>query len=155
MEQKTKIFAEDGKQEIIVTREFDLPLESLFEAYIDPEILAQWMGLKIIKLENKNYGSFEFEAIRNGNIVFKANGTIHKIIENQQIIRTFEMDNSSVGVRLEFLDFESITKDTSKLTMQMIYQSEKHRAAQLRLPFASGLNMAHDRLQELLTLKKK
>jgi hypothetical protein len=33
MEQKTKIKAEDGKQELIVTREFDLPLELLFKAY--------------------------------------------------------------------------------------------------------------------------
>jgi uncharacterized protein YndB with AHSA1/START domain len=150
MEQQTKINAEDGKQEIIITREFDLPLALLFQAYIQQEILEQWMGLKVIKLENRNHGSFEFETIREGKVVFKANGTIHQIITNQQIIRTFEMNNSLVGVRLEFLDFESITDKTSKLTMQMIYKSEKHRAEQLKLPFANGLNMAHNRLQELL-----
>jgi uncharacterized protein YndB with AHSA1/START domain len=154
MEQKTKIVAEDGKQDIIVTREFNLPLELLFQAYIEPDILEQWMGLKVIKLENKNHGSFEFETMREGRVVFKANGTIHQITTNQQIIRTFEMANSLVGVRLEFLDFERITDKTSKLTMQMIYQSEKHRAEQLKLPFANGLNMAHDRLQEILTIKK-
>ena len=32
MEQKTKINAEDGKQELVITREFDLPLELLFKA---------------------------------------------------------------------------------------------------------------------------
>jgi hypothetical protein len=56
-----------------------------------------------------------------------------------------------IGVQLEFLDFEKITDDTSKLTMQIIYKSEKHRAEQLKLPFANGLNMAHNRLQEILT----
>ena len=30
MEQKTKISAVDGKQELMITREFDLPLELLF-----------------------------------------------------------------------------------------------------------------------------
>jgi uncharacterized protein YndB with AHSA1/START domain len=150
MEQKTKIVTQDGNQEIIITRAFDLPLELLFQAYIEPEILEQWMSLKVIKLENRNHGSFEFETMREGKVVFKANGTIHQIIPNQKIIRTFEMDNLLVGVRLEFLDFESITDKTSKLTMQMIYQSEKHRAAQLKLPFSNGLNMAHDRLQDLL-----
>jgi len=30
MERKTKIDAEDGKQDIVITREFDLPLELLF-----------------------------------------------------------------------------------------------------------------------------
>ena len=29
MELKTKIHAEDGKQELVITREFDLPLESI------------------------------------------------------------------------------------------------------------------------------
>jgi uncharacterized protein YndB with AHSA1/START domain len=153
MERKTKINAEDGKQDITVTREFDLPLELLFKAYTEPTLLEQWMGLTVLKLENKNHGSFEFETIREGKVVFTANGTIHQLIPNKTIIRTFEMNNLLAGVRLEFLEFESITTDTSKLTMQMIYQSEQHRAEQLKLPFANGLNMAHSRLQEILTIK--
>jgi hypothetical protein len=54
MEQKTKVNAEDGKQEILITREFDLPLELLFNAYIEPKIVKQWMGTKVLKLESKN-----------------------------------------------------------------------------------------------------
>jgi uncharacterized protein YndB with AHSA1/START domain len=57
MELKTKINAEDGKQEIMVTREFDLPLELLFRAYVEPAIVEQWMGTKVLKLENKKHGS--------------------------------------------------------------------------------------------------
>jgi uncharacterized protein YndB with AHSA1/START domain len=150
MEQKTQIIAEEGKQDIVVTREFNLPVELLFKAHTETELLQEWMGLTVLKLENKNHGSFEFETIREGKVVFSANGTIHQIVPNQKIIRTFEMNYLLAGVRLEFLDFEPITTDTSKLTMQMIYQSETQRAEQLKLPFAFGLNMAHDRLQELL-----
>jgi len=154
MEQKTKINAEEGKQELTITREFDLPLELLFKAYTEPELVAQWMGTRVIKLENKNHGSYQFETLHNGNIAFKANGTIHKVIPNQNIVRTFEMENSPVGIGLEFLTFEQLTDSTSKLTMQIIYKSEKHRAEQLKLPFAYGLNMAHNRLQEILNNKK-
>jgi uncharacterized protein YndB with AHSA1/START domain len=150
MEQKTKINAEEGKQELIITREFDLPVELLFKAYSATELVAQWMGTKVIKLENKNHGSYQFETSYNGNVVFKANGTIHSFIPNQKIIRTFEMENAPIGVQLEFLEFEKQTDDTSKLTIQIIYKSEKHRAEQLKLPFATGLNMAHNKLQELL-----
>ena len=56
MEQKTKISAEDGKQDLMITREFDLPLELLFRAYVDPEIIEQWMGTKVLKLESKKHG---------------------------------------------------------------------------------------------------
>lgn len=34
MEQKTKIQAEEDQQSILITREFDLPLELLFKAYV-------------------------------------------------------------------------------------------------------------------------
>jgi uncharacterized protein YndB with AHSA1/START domain len=52
MEQKTKISAEEGKQELVITREFDLLLEFLFKAYVEPEIVEQWMGTKVLKLES-------------------------------------------------------------------------------------------------------
>ena len=55
MELKTKIHAEDGKQELFITRNFDLPVELLFEAYTDAEIVAQWMNTNVLKLENKNH----------------------------------------------------------------------------------------------------
>lgn len=149
MEQKTKIKAEDGKQELIITREFDLPLELLFKAYTEPELVEQWMGTKVLKLENKNHGSYRFETSYNGNVVFTAHGIIHEFSPNERIIRTFEIEKMPIGVQLEFLEFVKLSDSTSKLTMQVIYKSEKHRAEQLKLPFASGLNMAHDRLQNI------
>ena len=154
MEQRTKINAEDGKQELVITREFDLPLELLFKAYSEPELVEQWMGTKVVKLENKNHGSYQYETSYNGNVVFKANGAIHSFVPNKRIIRTFEMENAPIGVQLEFLEFEKLTDDSSKLTMQIIYKSEQHRAEQLKLPFAYGINMAHDRLQEILNTSK-
>ncbi|MBP9186058.1 MAG: SRPBCC domain-containing protein [Bacteroidia bacterium] len=151
MEHNTQIFAEEGKQELVITRTFDLPLALLFKAYSVTELIEQWMGTKVLKLENKNHGSFMFETSYKGNVVFKANGTIHTYLPNQKIIRTFEMENMPIGVQLEFLTFEELDENTSKLTMQIIYQSEKHRAEQLKLPFAYGINMAHNKLQEILT----
>ncbi|WKL49117.1 SRPBCC domain-containing protein [Flavobacterium pectinovorum] len=155
MEQKTKIAAEEDKQELVITREFDLPLELLFKAYEEPEIVAQWMGTKVIKLENKKHGGYQFETSDpNGNVVFKANGTIHEFTVNERIIRTFEMENSPFAVQLEFLEFEKITEQTSKLTMQIVYKSIELRNQMLKLPFAQGLNMAHNRLQDVVNKLK-
>jgi len=152
MEQKTKVAADEGKQEIIITREFDLPLELLFKAYTDPEIVAQWMGTKVVKLESKKHGSYQFETTdAKGNIVFKANGVIHECRPNQKITRTFEMENTPFGVQLECLVFEPLTDDTSKLTMHVIYESVAQRNEVLKLPFAQGINWAHNRLQEIVS----
>jgi uncharacterized protein YndB with AHSA1/START domain len=150
MELKTKISAKDGQQDLVITREFDLPVELLFKAYAEPEIVAQWMGTKVIKLENKKHGGYQFETSDpKGNVVFKANGVIHEYTENQRITRTFEMENSPFKVQLEFLEFESVNDDTSKLTMHIIYKSADLRDQMLKLPFAQGINMAHNRLQEI------
>ncbi len=149
MEQKTKIKAEDGKQEIMITREFDLPAALVFKAYTEADLMEEWMATKVIKLESKNHGCFQIETSYNGNLLFKANGAIHQVVPDQKIIRTFEIEGMKVGAQLEFLDFEKLTDDTSRLTIQIIYRSEKHRAEQLKLPFANGINMAHDRLQKL------
>ena len=154
MERKTKIIAEDGKQDLLIIREFDLPVKLLFQAYTEPELLEQWMGTKVIKLENKNHGSYQLETRNNGKLVFKANGVIHEMVPDQKIIRTFEMEKMPIGVQLEFLEFQILTDTTSKLAIQIIYRSEQHRAEQLKLPFAYGINMAHNRLQELLTKPK-
>jgi uncharacterized protein YndB with AHSA1/START domain len=155
MELKTKINAEDGKQELVITRDFDLPVSLLFKAYIEPGIVEQWMGTKVLKLENKKHGGYQFETSDpKGNVVVQMNGVIHEFIPNQKITRTFEMENSPFAVQLEFLEFEALTESTSKLTMQVVYKSNTLRDQMLQLPFKQGINMAHNRLQEIVSKLK-
>jgi uncharacterized protein YndB with AHSA1/START domain len=154
MELKTKINAEDGKQDLVITREFDLPLELLFKAYAEPEIVAQWMGTKVLKLENKKHGSWHFETTDPKGNKHGFNGVIHEFVPNQKITRTFEMENTPFPVQLEFLEFDQISADTSKLTMQIVYRSVADRDQMLKLPFAQGINMAHNRLQEIVNQLK-
>ncbi len=149
MEQKTKINAEDGKQELVITREFDLPLELLFKAYVEPEIVEQWMGTKVLKLEGKKHGSYHFETTDAKGNKYGFNGAIHDFVPNRKITRTFEMENTPFGVQLEFYEFELLTEDTSKLHMHVIYESVAQRDQMMQLPFAQGINMAHNRLQDI------
>jgi len=156
MERKTKIHAEDGKHDITITREFDLPVELLFKAHAEPEILEQWMSnpyatAKVLKFEGKKHGSYQLESTdAQGKVVFRSNGVIHEFVPNKKIIRTFELENASFGVQLEVYEFEPLTANTSKLNMHVIYESVALRDQLLQLPFAQGLNMAHNRMEEIL-----
>ena len=154
MELKTRIKAEDGKQELLITREFDLPLELLFRAYAEPDIIEQWMGTKVLKLENRKHGGWQFETTDPKGNRHGFNGVIHEFITNQKITRTFEMGNGSFGVQLEFLEFEKLSDDTSKLTIHTVFRSVALRDQILQLPFAQGINMAHNRLQEIVSKLK-
>jgi uncharacterized protein YndB with AHSA1/START domain len=151
MEQKTKIDAQEGRQELVITREFDLPVELLFKAHAEPDIIEQWMGTKVLKFEGKKHGSYQFQtADPHGKVLFQANGAIHEFHLNRKITRTFEMENMPFGVQLEVCDFVKLTDDTSKLIMHSIYESVAQRDQVLKLPFAQGINMAHNRLQEVV-----
>ena len=154
MERKTKIHAEDGRQELVITREFDLPVELLFRAYEEAEIVAQWMGTKVVKLENRRHGSYQFETTDPKGNKHLFGGTIHEFVPGARIIRTFEMENTPFGVQLEFLEFERLTDDTSRLNMHVVYKSVAVRDQILQLPFAQGINMAHNRIQEIVSKLK-
>jgi uncharacterized protein YndB with AHSA1/START domain len=155
MEQKTKLSAEEARQEIVITREFDLPLELLFKAYEEPELVEQWMGTKVIKLENKQHGSWQFETSDpSGNVVFQAHGVIHEFVPNKKFTRTFEMIGVPFGIQLEFFEFEKLSEERSKLTMHIVFKSIAHRDQMLQIPFAQGLNMAHNRLQDIVNKLK-
>ena len=154
MEQKTKVNAEDGKQELTITREFDLPLELLFKAYVEPELVEQWMGTKVLKLDSRKHGSYQFETTDPKGNKYGFGGAIHELIPNRKIIRTFEMAPTSMGVQLEVYEFEQLTDDTSKLIMHVIYESVAQRDKVLKLPFTQGINMAHNRIQDILSKLK-
>jgi uncharacterized protein YndB with AHSA1/START domain len=150
MEQKTKLNAEEGKQEITITREFDLPLELLFRAHVEADIIEQWMGTKVVKLESKKQGGYLLQKTDpQGNVIFQADGVIHELIPNKKIIRTFEMANTPFGVQLEFYEFEKLTADTSKLHMHVLYESVNQRDQVLKLGMPQGINWAHDQIQQV------
>ena len=156
MEKKTKVHAENDMQDLKIVRDFDLPVELLFRAYQDPAIVEQWMGTKVLKQESVKHGSYHYQTSDPaGNIVFSANGTFHEFIADRKITRTFEMADSPFDVQLEFLEFEKLTDETSRLTIHIIYRSVGLRDQMLKLPFEYGLNMAHDRLEDILTKLKK
>jgi uncharacterized protein YndB with AHSA1/START domain len=151
MERKTKVDAETGKHDLFITREFELPVDLLFRAYTEPEIVEQWMGTRVLKLESRKHGSWKIETSDGkGNVAFQASGVIHEFLPGQKITRTFEMENAPFGVQLEVYEFESLTPGSSKLKMHVIYESVAQRDEVLKLPFAQGINMAHNRLENAM-----
>ncbi len=46
-----KIYAETGKQEIFITREFDAPRDLVFKAFTDPDLYKEWIGPRELTTE--------------------------------------------------------------------------------------------------------
>lgn len=149
-EPKTQVRAEANTNDILISRIFDLPVELVFKAYTEAEFLEQWMGTKVVHLESKKHGSYQFETLdASGNPVFRAHGSIHNLEAPHKMVRTFEMEQLNFGVQLEFLSFEALSNNQSRLQIRSLFETVSLRDAQLKLPFAWGINRAHDCLEKL------
>lgn len=147
---KTQVKAGEGQQDILITRDFDLPVELLFKAYTDAELLAQWMGSRVVQLDCRRFGSWALETSNaDGQVVFQAHGCIHECIENRKIVRTFEMPMAPFDVQLEFIEFESLSELQSRLRIHQVFRNAGLRDQMLALPFEKGLHLAHNRLQSM------
>lgn len=155
MEYRTKVQAAPGRQDLHITRDFDLPVSLLYQAYTEARYLEQWMGTRVLQLDNHAPGAYRFlTSDAQGKVRFSAHGTLHALIPDQRIVRTFEMENAALGAQLEFLEFTALTPVTSRLNIHSIFRTEALRDQQLALPFAYGLNSAHDSLEALFGTPK-
>ena len=108
------------------------------------------MGTKVLKLESKQHGSYQLETKGpDGTVYFRGHGTFHDVVPDQKIIRTFEMEGAPFGVQLEYLEFEKVTDDVSRLKMHIIYRSVADRDQAVQIGMGPGMNMAHNQLQKV------
>jgi hypothetical protein len=59
-------------------------LELLLKAFVEPEIVEQWMGTKVLKLKSKNRGSYQFETTDPQGNKYLFNGVIHEFNPNRK-----------------------------------------------------------------------
>jgi len=153
----TRITAEPGKQEIIITREFDAPRELVFKAFTDPELYVQWLGprgltMTLEKFEPRNGGSWRYiQKDADGN-EYAFHGVIHEVLPPERIIDTFEFEGlpEKGHVILEMARFEELPGSRTKLTSQSVFLSLADRDGMLQSGMEEGVNDSYERLDELL-----
>ncbi|VVB89062.1 Activator of Hsp90 ATPase -like protein [uncultured archaeon] len=159
---KTTITAEPGKQEIIITREFDVPRELVFKAFTDPKLYTQWLGPRRLTMtletfEPRNGGSWRYiHKDQEGN-EYAFHGVYHEVLSPERIIDTFEFEGlpEKGHVILETAKFEELPGGKTKLTAQAVFQSVADRDGMLQSGMEEGVNDSHERLDELLEKMKK
>lgn len=159
---KTKIVEEPGKQEILITREFDAPRELVFKTFTDPELYAQWIGPWGLKttletFESKNGGSWRYiQKDPEGN-EFAFHGVNHEVLAPERIIGTFEFEGlpEKGHVILQTAKFEALPGNRTKLISQSVFQSVEDRDGMLQSGMEEGVNDSYNRLDELLERMQK
>lgn len=157
-----KIYAETGKQEIFITREFDAPRDLVFKAFIDPDLYKEWIGpreltTEILVFEPVNGGSWRYiQRDEEGN-EYAFHGVNHEVLPPQRIIGTFEFEGlpETGHVILQTLQLESLPDDRTRLIDQSVFQSVEDRDGMLQSGMEMGIDESYQRLDELLSNLEK
>ena len=154
---KTNVTAEPGKQEILITREFDAPRELVFKVCMDPKLIPEWWGPRYLstevdKMDVKPGGEWRFiNRDAEGN-AYAFHGVYHEICAPERVIDTFEFEGlpEAGHVTLETMKLEELPGGRTRLTTQSVFQSLADRDATLQSGMEGGVNDTYNRLEELL-----
>jgi uncharacterized protein YndB with AHSA1/START domain len=158
MMSKLTVVAEPGKQETVLTREFDAPRELVFRTHIDPALMARWWGQRdsttvIDVLEARPGGRWRFaERDKDGN-EYAFHGVYHDIVTPERIVQTFEFEGMPGHVLLETSTFEDIGGRT-KIVTHSVYQSVEDRDGMVASGMEYGAEEGYQQLDELLATLK-
>src|SRR5574340_907548 len=88
---QTTITAEPGKQEILITREFNAPRELVFKVCMDPKLLPEWWGPRYLttevdKMDVRPGGQWRFINRDVEGNAYAFHGVYHEICAPERII---------------------------------------------------------------------
>ena len=157
----TTITADPGKQELLITREFDEPRELVFKAHTDPALFVRWLGPRgltttLETFEPVSGGRWRFiQKDKDGN-AYGFHGVFHEV-SPERMIQTFEFEGlpESGHVTLETVALESLPNGRTRLTSQSVFQSVSDRDGMIQAGMEHGVNEGYERLDEILEKLKK
>ena len=147
------IVAEPGTQSIAFSREFEAPAAQVFEAHVDPDLVARWIGPRGTRLELR-----EFDARTGGAwsyiVVGKTqqwafHGSFHEVSSPHRIVQTWQYDDEALQPSLEVFTFLDLPDGRSRIDGLSIFLSTEYRDEVLG-DFDTGRDEDFERLDELL-----
>src|SRR5437660_10646581 len=153
----THILAELGKQEMLITREFDAPRELVFKAITDPKLIPQWWGPRYLstqvdQMDVRPGGQWRFLNRDAEGKAYAFHGVYHEVLAPERIIDTFEFEGlpETGHVTLETMKLEALPGGRTRLTVQSVFQSVADRDGMQEGGMQEGVNETYERLAELL-----
>ncbi len=158
---KMIVTAEPGKNDLLITREFDAPRELVFRAYTEADLYVQLFGPRDLTtnletFEPRNGGSWRaIQTDKDGN-EFAFHGVNHEVLAPERIIGTFEYEGlpEAGHVVLETTRLEALPGGRTRMTSQSVFQSVEDRDGMIQSGMESGAAEGYDRLDEVLAKLK-
>lgn len=137
------------------TREFDAPVEVLFRAHAEPDLVKRWLGparntMEVQRWDFVTGGGYRYLHRGPDGDEYWFNGVFHTVRPNEFLIQTFEFEGFADAVNIEFMWFEDLGSGHSRLRGRSICPTLAARDGLLQSGMADGMTEGYYRLEELL-----
>jgi uncharacterized protein YndB with AHSA1/START domain len=150
-----QVSAPEGLPFIDFEREFDAPVDALFRAHKEPDLIKQWMGPSDYESEIEVYdfrtgGRWRYVQRNKDGEEYAFNGVFHVVRENEFAIQTFEFEMFPEAVSIESITFEDLGDGRSRVRGHATYPSLEARDGMVSGGMEEGMNDGYQRLDALL-----
>jgi uncharacterized protein YndB with AHSA1/START domain len=148
------VTAPEGVPFIEYERDFDAPVEAVYRAHTEPELVQQWLGphgyeMVIDEWDFTTGGGYRYEhRTDHGNFGFR--GVFHTIRDDEFALQTFEFDGAPDEVALEFMWFEDLGDGRTRLRGRSIGRTVEGRDAMVESGMEVGMSQGYDRLETIV-----
>jgi uncharacterized protein YndB with AHSA1/START domain len=151
-----RVDAPEGVPFIDFEREFDAPVDAVFRAHKEPDLIKQWMGPREYTTEVDTYdyrtgGRWRFVQRDEAGEEYAFHGVFHVVRENEFAIQTFEFEMFPDVVSIESLTFEDLGDGRSRVRGHATYPSLEARDGMVEGGMETGMTDGYQRLDDLLT----
>ena len=154
MSNPVTVTAQPGTSFIDVIREFDAPVEAVRRAFVEPDLVAEWMRpdgftTKSIEYDVRPGGEWSFVHLDPAGTPFAFRGVFHSVGDDE-LTRTFEFDGWPGHVSLESVRFVDAGDGRTLVSTHSVFQSIDDRDGMLASGMEQGQTEGFARLDALL-----
>ncbi len=134
---------------LTIERTLNAPLKLVWEAWSQPEHLANWWGpkgmtIEIVEFEFKVGGKWKFKMPMPNGQEFISEGTYKEIDPMEKIVTSADFKPMTVGVEMHMI-FEAKGEQT-QFTFHVVHETAEYCKQQEEMGFYNGWGSAFDRL---------
>jgi uncharacterized protein YndB with AHSA1/START domain len=150
---KTKITATPGEPFVDIERELDGPRELVYRAYLEPDLVKQWLGprqyeMVIDQWDARAGGSYRY-VHSDGTSQYGFHGVFHSM-DMDNMVQTFEFEGAPGHVALDTQVLEDLGDGRTRVKTHSVFQSVADRDAMVEAGMGDGVEDGYNRLDELL-----
>jgi uncharacterized protein YndB with AHSA1/START domain len=152
---ETTIEADPNLPTIRIIRDFDAPREKVFRAWIEPELVAQWLGpksteMRIDEWNARTGGNYRYAAVQDGEEVAAFYGSFHEVRPSERLVQTFTWEGMPDGVSLETMTFEDLGDGRTRTIGLSVVENLEARNAIMASGMEVGVYEGYEKLDALL-----